>query len=327
MRAYHELTSAGQLRRKRRMAQAALQHYNLHDARLDFVRDVDNTLYRVAAADGARYLLRMHAVERHSLAAIHSELDWLAALREAGLIVPEPMPTRDSAYAVDVDVPEVPQPRRCVLLRWLPGQVRTEQPRPAEIARVGAFMARLHQHAEQYRPPDFARQAWDWPRLFGDQSALWRCGPLLLSADDLDLCRLVSQRIAAAMDAVGQSHATYGLIHSDLNLSNIVFRGQEVGAIDFEECGMGYYLFDLAVTLYEMNDYPAREEALRAALLEGYLRQRNLPEQHLALLPTFEAMRRLDLMSWLLNMDDVLQNPRIPRFLGAQLEHLRAFVA
>lgn len=327
MRPYHQLTPSGQLRRKRRMAQAALQHYRLGDTRLDFVRDVDNTLYRVAAADSAHYLLRMHSVERHSLAAIRSELDWLAALRESGLRVPEPVLTRDGVYAVDVSVPEVPEPRRCVLLHWLPGRVRSEQPRPAEMARVGSFMARLHRHAEQYRPPDFARQAWDWPRLFGDEAALWRCGPLLLSPDDLQVCRLASERIAEAMHTVGQSSATYGLIHSDLNLSNIVFRGHEVGAIDFEECGMGYYLFDLAVTLYELTDYPAHEAALRAALLTGYTSERSLSAQHIALLPTFEAMRRLDLVSWLLNMDDVLQNPRIPRFVGAQMDHLRAFVA
>lgn len=326
MRTYHELTPGGQLRRKRRIALAALQHYDIGDARLDFVRDVDNTLYRVDAAD-ARYLLRMHAIERHSLAAIQSEVAWLAALREAGLRVPEPVPTRDGAYAIDVGVTGVPEPRRCVLLHWLPGQVRSQQPRPAEMERVGAFMARLHRHAEQYRPPDFARQAWDWPRLFGEQSALWRCGPLLLSAADLDVCRLVSQRIAAAMETVGQSRATYGLIHSDLNLSNIVFHGQEVGAIDFEECGMGYYLFDLAVTLYETTDYPEHEATLRAALLAGYLNERALPPQHVALLPTFEAMRRLDLMSWLLSMDDVLENPRIGRFVRSQMDDLRAFVA
>jgi Ser/Thr protein kinase RdoA (MazF antagonist) len=327
MYAYHELTERGRLRRKRRLAQAALQHYGLPDARLIFLRDVDNTLYRVEAAD-QRYVLRMHSVERHSPAALRSELHWLAALRhEAGLLVPEPALTRDGAVFVDVAAPDVPQPRRCVLLRWLPGRVRTEQPWPSEIARIGALMARLHCHAERYDPPDFARQSWDWARLFGPAAGLWRNGPLLLSPADLEICRAASQRIAATMEAVGQSRATYGLIHSDLNLSNIVFHGDQVGAIDFEECGLGYFLFDMAVTLYELSDFPAREAALRAAFLDGYARERALPAGSADHLPAFEAMRRLDLMSWILNMDDVRENPRAPRFMSRQIEQLRAFVA
>lgn len=328
MTPYHQLTERGQLRRKRQIAQAALRHYGLDDARLVFVRDVDNTLYRIEAADGARYILRMHAIERHSPAALRSELHWLAALRhEAGLLVPEPVMTRDGAPYVDVAVPGVPEPRRCVVLHWLPGRVRSERPRPAEIARIGGFMARLHRHAEQYEPPDFARQSWDWARLFNDEAGLWHNGPKLLSAADLQLCRVVSERIAATMQAVGRSRATYGLVHSDLNLANVVFHGREVGAIDFEECGNSFYLFDMAVTLYELTDYPEQEPALREAFLAGYARERALPIGYAEHLPSFEAMRRVDLMSWLLNMDDVLENPRVPRFLATQLDALRRFVA
>jgi Ser/Thr protein kinase RdoA (MazF antagonist) len=61
----------------------------------------------------------------------------------------------------------------------------------------------------------------------------------------------------------------FGLIRTDLHLGNALFWRGEVRVIDFDDCGFGYWLYDITVALWELryrNDY----EDFRSALIEGY---------------------------------------------------------
>ncbi len=58
---------------------------------------------------------------------------------------------------------------RCSLLRWLDGKCYFDLPRPAHLYKVGAMMAHLHDHAQQWPlPPGFRRFRWDRDGLFGE---------------------------------------------------------------------------------------------------------------------------------------------------------------
>lgn len=58
-----------------------------------------------------------------------------------------------------------------------------------------------------------------------------------------------------------------------------MFHRGERCPIDFDDCGFGYFLYDIAILLdrIEMRDDYA---ALRTALLEGYREVRGLPAEH-----------------------------------------------
>jgi Ser/Thr protein kinase RdoA (MazF antagonist) len=91
----------------------------------------------------------------------------------------------------------------------------------------------------------------------------------------------------------------FGLIHADLHQENYLFHGKQVRAIDFDDCGYGPFVYDLAVTLSELEhraDYPT----LRAALLAGYRTVRPFPPRHEPFIDTFIALRRLQLMMYIL---------------------------
>ncbi|GAB5555316.1 MAG: hypothetical protein Sapg2KO_49070 [Saprospiraceae bacterium] len=62
----------------------------------------------------------------------------------------------------------------------------------------------------------------------------------------------------------------FGLIHSDLHRKNIIFKGENLGFIDFDDAVYSAYLLDLATILNEFADFPDDFEALQAALLIGY---------------------------------------------------------
>jgi Ser/Thr protein kinase RdoA (MazF antagonist) len=299
-----------QVARMRRLAVRALDAYPLADPRLRFVAHGENTTFRVDASTPGgrdRFLLRVHRPERHgrlidSAAAVGSELTWLAALRaDCGLPVPVPLRTTGGNLIATVTSADVPEPRVCSVLRWMDGRVHTAAPRPVHLHRLGSIMAQLHNHATQWHPPPgFVRMRWNWETFFGDTMIYGGIG----AADVWDLLPgplrrgfdLVASRMERVMTELDQGAGDVGLIHADLHLDNALFLRDQVRIIDFDDCGFGYWLYDIAVALWELrhrNDY----EQFRAALFQGYTRHRHLPAG-LAYLDDFIATREVAFGLW-----------------------------
>jgi Ser/Thr protein kinase RdoA (MazF antagonist) len=326
------LSHREQIGQLRRIAVRALDAYPLTDPTLKFVTHGENTTFRVSArAEGGaveRFLLRVHRPMRHgrfvdSTAAITSELRWLVALRaETDLSVPQPLLTRDGELTTTASAPGVPQPRICSVLRWMDGYRRTRLPRPVYLHRLGGAMARLHNHADTWQcPTGFVRIRWDWETFFGDTmeyvginaARVWDLLP-----DDL---RLTFDRVAVAarqaMTRLGDGPAAVGLIHADLHLENALFAGDDVKLIDFDDCGIGYRVYDLAVALWELR-HRDDHEAFRTALIDGYTAHRSLSPEHIGYLDTFIAVREVAFGLWFVGTAQV--NPafqdRLPQELG-----------
>ena len=262
-----------QVARLRRTAVKALSDYPVDEPRLTFVAHGENTTFRVDAG-GDRFLLRVHRPNRHGPAvdsreAVGSELDWLAALQaETDLSVPTPIRSRGGQWTTVAD------DRVCSVLGWQGGRMQAANPRPVHFRRLGGVLARLHEHASTYEPPaGFVRMRWDWETFFGNTmeyggvaaADTWDLLPAAVRAQFAEVAR----RMRVVMAALGEDPTAFGLIHADLHLENALFDGDAVRVIDFDDCGFGYWLYDLAVPLWDNRwrpDYPA----YRAALLEGY---------------------------------------------------------
>ena len=95
-----------------------------------------------------------------------------------------------------------------------------------------------------------------------------------------------------------------GLIHGDLHRDNILICDGEVGVIDFDDCGFGYTLFDLACVLGSFNRRIATGrgdcQRQREALLRGYDRVRRLPSELDERLGIFMAMRDMAAIDFIL---------------------------
>ncbi len=171
----------------RKLAKAALGQYSLQGARLEFLRgNRRQQLFRVTSLARGEFVLRMYRPPKSrqdmpfdSEEALSSQLLWLSALRQdMNLSVPEPIPALDGSFINRVSVEGVQQSRNCVLLSWMPGIHRTlGSPNPADLSLIGAYVARLHEHAERYSAPEgFARPRWDWEHLFDKSALLWSKG-------------------------------------------------------------------------------------------------------------------------------------------------------
>ncbi|HTD50708.1 MAG TPA: aminoglycoside phosphotransferase, partial [Acidimicrobiia bacterium] len=123
-RAIDDLTRRGQLGRLRAVALDVLRHYDVDVARCSFVAQAFNTVFRVDAADGSTYALRVSPRMRiHADGCELAEAAWLSALRvDAGLAVPQVMRTRQGSVVEFGAAAGVPDPRSCVLFGWMAGR-------------------------------------------------------------------------------------------------------------------------------------------------------------------------------------------------------------
>jgi Ser/Thr protein kinase RdoA (MazF antagonist) len=322
----------------RRLAWRALGSYPLVDPGLRFIAHGENATFRVEALipantspgtplENRRFLLRVHRPRRHgrevdAIAAIQSELAWLTALRaDTELAVPEPQPALDGRLVITVVSDELAEPRCCSLLRWMAGRRHTSSPRPIHLRRLGAAMAQLHNHADSWSLPEgFVRIRWDWDSFFGDTmeyggvnaADVWN----LIPSDLRRSFDHVAARVARRMDHLGTDSDTFGLIHADLHLDNTLFDGGEARLIDFDDCGFGYRVYDIAVALWELrhrDDYAP----FRDAVIEGYRQHHPLPDEQLSDLDVFIAAREVAFGLWFVGTAQI--NPSFRDHLDHEL--------
>jgi Ser/Thr protein kinase RdoA (MazF antagonist) len=319
MKSFDTLTYAGQVRRLRRLALQALTAYDVDQPRLTPLTHADNTTFRVDTVDGERFVLRIHRPSRKTPDEVRSELLWLDALhQENNLIVPIPVPTRDGDLLTIASVAEVPEPRMCVLLRWLPGRFVDHALTASHLERVGAFMARLQNSAAQFRPPDgfvrgrldnlygkprgisesLARQQLDNPE---DEAMAIRLVTDICSPEDGRRVEQFIHRIRMVQRKLGQGPDTFGLIHGDLHQENYLFHQGQVRAIDFDDCGYGFYLYDMAITLFNVR-FRDNTPQLREGFVAGYHSVRPLSAEHEQYLDIFMDLRDLQMMIWEIEM-------------------------
>jgi Ser/Thr protein kinase RdoA (MazF antagonist) len=306
MKPYEKLTRLGRMRRMRQVASTALDEYGIQEAEYQLLRQAGNTLFRVrtdslrAIAEAGdlfeegQYLLRIHQPGYQELEAIELELSWLSAMRrEAGLPVPEPVATQDGRLLLSVEVPGVPGPRNCSLLRWIKGRSVKDHFGPEHLRAQGRLMARLHNFSANWQPPaGLCKRRFDWDGLFVNDvgsdmpnADAWS----LLSPQHKEAFSIVAERLRVVMDDWGEGSNVFGLIHGDLGVdANLFFWRGEPRAIDFDDSGYGYWVFDLAVAMDACREYPDYGR-YRQALLDGYAEYRGLPENQAEQIELFLA--------------------------------------
>lgn len=292
------LSARKQIAAMRAVARAALEEYELPDGALSFVAHGENTTFRHDSRAG-RYLVRVHRPQRHGRTgdpapAIDSEFAWLGAIRrDIDLEVPEPLLSREGFSSVTAAGGG--ETRTCSILQWMSGRIHENSARPVHLRRIGAALAALHDHADAWNPPaDFTRLRWDHEAFFGDAMIYGgvpsrECWSLLPRELRKRVAR-VSDRLAPIMAAASD----IGMIHADLHPGNAVFEGGRVKVIDFDDCGTGPRVYDLAVALWEFRDRPHYSEYLRE-VCAGYEEARSLD---LSALDDFIAARQVSFCLW-----------------------------
>lgn len=287
-------------------ADEALQHWNLQDATLDLIKHRENAVFRVER-DGTLGALRLHRHGYHTDAALRSELQWMQALSDAGIEVPNVIPTVAGELFVNFNAEGLPGDIQIDLFEWIEGEqlgsVEEGIADEASVAHIfgaiGELAARVHNQAVAWQPPQgFVRHAWDAEGLAGSQP-LWGQFWKLAAASQAEAELLTRGRDAVyrELSRLPKSPETYSMIHADCVPENVLVDRDRVRLIDFDDAGFGWHLFEIATSLYFVQGEPYFERA-EAALIDGYRKHRQLADEHLELLPLFLLARGFTYVGW-----------------------------
>lgn len=288
-----------------------LDQWALSVADISLASQSENIVYRITTKEGGNYALRIHRPGYHTFAELVSEHEWTNALIDTGFPLPNAIPTIDGELYVPADVGGVD--RFVGLVEWLDGnslQALTAENKNRKLLytsleQAGELMAKLHNHSRQWQPSErFTRHKFDIDGFFGDAPFWGRYWDSSFVDDAQQQLLLKSQKqLVQTLGELGNTPEVFGMIHADLHHGNLFLSTDtqsknKMYLIDFDDAGFGWYLYDIAVALYEyqgMEDY----SKLSAALLQGYGKVRTLPTEHRALIPMFLHIRSLALIGWM----------------------------
>ena len=155
---------------------------------------------------------------------------------------------------------------------------------------------------------------------------MWETEDFLLSAKsvlDPAAKALVAQTlevIKSEMDELYRQN-TQQIIHADLHGWNVMWHDGEVAAFDFDDCGIGLPIQDIAIAIYYL-DTPEQD----AALKEGYSSVAELPRYSESQMQMFMIQRRIILLNYLYETSNEEHRAMIPEYLEESLRRIGKFL-
>ncbi|MEP9354185.1 phosphotransferase [Xanthobacter sp. KR7-65] len=295
------LYDAEYLTRIEALVRAHLAEWELPpDAALSLLSVSENATFRITGG-GRDMALRVYRPGYHDAAEIRSELAWITALRDEEMVAtPAPLATRDGRLLLEVrDTDASGTPRRMAAFAFVPGAEPQEgADLPFWFRRLGALHARLHAHARRWTPPEgFSRKVWDFDAMLGARP-LWGDfrAALGLGAAGRSLLERTALALKERLAPLSRPES-FGLIHADLRLANLLADGDSLTLIDFDDCGFSWFLYDFAAAVSFMEHSP-RVPELKDAWMDGYRSLAPLPADAEVALDVFVMLRRMLLTAW-----------------------------
>ena len=262
-------------------------------ARVVFLRESHNLIYRVERGRGEGFILRL-TPERHRRAAeIAGELEFQLYLHENGAPV---VASLRAGEAYILPVPIGGRTYFAAAFALAPGRNWDERcDFTLEIYfQIGKALGQIHGLSKAYVPAGNERR-----RQWHESQHLLRA-PALLQAYNPKLCG-VFDTLMAEMKNIPVGNADFGLTHGDYLFSNYMITGDnQITVFDFDECEYSWYAMDLAICMhcYLIGPEPAllptladTAEAMLYDLLRGYTGETPLSREMLPHLQAFFKVR------------------------------------
>jgi homoserine kinase type II len=214
---------------------------------------IENTNYFVDTTCG-RYVLTLF--EKLGARELPYYLNLMAHLAAHGVPCPAPIAERGGNYLRELNT------KPASLVTRLAGS-DIVNPAPAECAKVGALLARLHSAGRSYSG-----------HIDNPRGPAWWTAVVPTLLPHLDAADAAVLRSEVERPLPPQTPALpHGTIHADLFRDNILFdTGEVAGVIDFYFACTGALLYDVAITVNDWCFQPDSrlDPARTAALLAGY---------------------------------------------------------
>lgn len=306
MESIEGLSYKKQIMRLRKVARTALEAYDFSNYKLSLLLHGMNTTFVVEDYTNElgeeknspfvsnKYVLRIHPENWLDEEFVTSEMRLLLMLRENGnLPVSEPIWTKNKGLVQRVLAEGESNPRCCVLYKWVGGKFQTLKLSDQNLINMGELLGRFHNLGEEsIDPMNYKRPISDWHGFF-DKGGMFYTGvaDLNFTKEQLEIVNIASEKIEKRISELEKNKENFGFIHGDIYFRNVLFHRGEIRAIDFDLCGFGYYLYDLAVPFWPSKQGDV-DKALEKVIC-GYRKVRILTKEKESYIKDFLAVRRL----------------------------------
>ncbi len=314
---FENSTYLSQVRRLRKFAEQALRAYPIGKYELKFIQHGENCTFKVITKK-QNYLLRIHRANYHSKKSIHEELKWLRYLNENSEIdVQSPIEAKYKTLVNELNFPQVGK-RYFVLLTWKDGFVKYKKS-INDFYSVGSLLAELQNNTINSRH----RNYWMAEGLLGNNATF---GSIKLLKDNfpkayeqLEPCRREVLNQLKVYES--KKDAKIGLMHADLHFGNMIWTKNGVSPIDFDDCGNGIQVYDLAVTFYSSSNFfkkigKRQTSLMKHSLIDGFNSKKALSQIDIDLIPHLVRARDILMIAWLCERQD---NPVLRDHLNKEL--------
>lgn len=249
------------------VAKIIAQHYDLGgQVRSVLLRRLVNDTYRLTTAAGA-FVLKVYRVNVRTEEAIVEELAAINHLSSKGIQVATPVWRKDGELITRIFAPE--GLRHAVVFNWVNGN--EPEYAPSHLLSVGRALAELHVATDDLKP-NRARPRIDLAHLFERPLAIIH--PTLKGLPHLsERFEFVAKTLALHVKRASAELDDWGFCHGDYDPSNMSVAGSDVCVFDFDWCGTGWRIYDLA-TFTQTGFRRGHDLAVMQPLIDGYLQVR-----------------------------------------------------
>ena len=276
-----------------------------------------NDTYRVHGADSI-HSLRVYRHGLRSMSEIDFEIAALEYLHERGAGVARPIARRDGGFVSEIHAPE--GPRQVIVTTHAKGTEPNYD--DAGNARLfGESVAELHEFSDGFETRH-ARPRLDVEHLLGGSMDV--IVPFLrYRPEDLAFLEDTESDLRRAVDDAGPENLDTGFCHGDCHGSNVHLDGDTLTHFDFDCCGFGLRVFELATFKWGIRG-DDNEDELWSMFLEGYRSGREIGAEDLALVDPFVVIRHLWWMALIMgNARDFGARATGDEFIDNQIRRLR----
>ncbi|WP_432667005.1 phosphotransferase [Wukongibacter baidiensis] len=234
--------------------------------------------------DDNRYFLRFNEEKIKSAEEVKAELDYLNFIKSKGMKAINPVLSLNGNYMETLKIDN--RMLNAVMFKEIEGkQLDYKQLSIDHFKLWGESMGRIHRISSCY-PYDGRRK--DWQTLLNDAVNL-------VSEDDEEF-RTACEGIRQQLSEIPKNQTSYGLIHFDMELDNMIWKDSEIYTIDFDDCSYHWFVADIAYALRDIFDEGHNidvENENFKAFIEGYRSNHSFDEEWLVWLPIMYEFHRL----------------------------------
>lgn len=279
-----------------------------------------NATLKVETIDGRFLALRINTNSPRTPENLRAEIAFVRFLAEDGRVkVPNPIENHEGNFYTSILHEASGRMFHCVLYSWILGEELEDAPTDEQLSALGAAMATMHLAAQGFElSEESSLPTFDDP--------LWWTEDFLLSEKsvlDAEAKELISRALSAIKSGVSKFYAngTPILIHADMHGGNVLWYQDSLSVIDFDDCGFGFPLQDLATALYYL-DTPEQD----AAFKQGYASIAPVPQYSEIEMKMLFLQRRIVLLNYLYETSNLEHRSMIPEYQEETLRRIQNYL-